>query len=244
MANTNNIYAALAQFRGQVKGIRKDSKNPQYDSKYASLDAIWEAIAEPLSKNGLSVQQSVERIGEPFEMTEWNKKVYACWYRVSTTISHSSGETIELPGIDIPCAINAQKIGAAITYGKRYTLSAALGLSTETDDDGNSISVNTQVEYIQQPTMQAPPAAPSDAAKKEMEALAKKIKAMKTMEDAQACLELLRPCMNAKMWSGFHKCLFKINIKYLVDEDKLIKVETPKTEEHKQEVEEVEQNNN
>jgi hypothetical protein len=51
---------------------------------------------------------------------------------------HSSGEWIMQEGIVLKMdKQTAQGAGSAITYGRRYMLSAMLGIASEDDDDGN-----------------------------------------------------------------------------------------------------------
>src|SRR5690606_332377 len=84
-----------------------------------------------LSKHGLSIVQSPSGDGE----------------RISshTMLIHESGEWIEFD----PLVLKAEKMtpqgaGSAITYGRRYALSAVLGISSEDDDDGNSLEKTQQ----------------------------------------------------------------------------------------------------
>ena len=150
---------ALAKFRGQVKAIKKDSANTAFmnngkPSKYASLDAIWEEVQKPLSANGLSIIQNAKMVGDTFTMqvpTKVNgqsamKEVVGCSVQVDTEIRHSGGGVIHLEGVPLPCEFNVHKIGGAITYGKRYGIASALGLSTDEDDDGNSVALETTVK--------------------------------------------------------------------------------------------------
>ena len=58
---------------------------------------------------------------------------------ITTTLLHSSGEYITFePTIMNASSPMAQEIGSAITYGRRYSVSAVLGLGAEDDDDGNA----------------------------------------------------------------------------------------------------------
>ena len=125
----NELAAALAKAQGDITGAARDKVNPAFQgSKYATLDSCWEACREPLSKNGLAVIQLV---------AEANKTAVA----VETLLVHSSGQwisqTVRLP-VDRP---TAQGVGSAITYARRYGLSAAVGVApTDDDDDGNAAS--------------------------------------------------------------------------------------------------------
>ena len=117
------LAAALAKAQGQMKGAIKDSANPFFKSKYADLASVVEAIRAAFSANGLSYIQTVE----PSEKDE---------VRVETTLLHSSGEWISCGVLSLPVSkVDAQGYGSALTYARRYSLSAAVGVAPEDDDD-------------------------------------------------------------------------------------------------------------
>lgn len=117
------LVAAQAQIGG---GVRKDSSNPHFKSSYASLEAVTAAVVPELTKQGISLLGSQKR--------DENGAVV-----VSTTLLHKSGEwlsaSVEMP----PGRGDAQAVGSALTYGRRYGLMALMGLAPE-DDDGNAAS--------------------------------------------------------------------------------------------------------
>ncbi len=119
------LAAALAKAQGAMKGAVKDSANPFFKSKYADLASVVEAIRSAFSANGLSYVQTVQSS----ELDE---------VRVETMILHSSGEWISCGVLALPVSKNdAQGYGSALTYARRYSLSAAVGVAPE-DDDGNA----------------------------------------------------------------------------------------------------------
>jgi hypothetical protein len=121
------LAAALAKAQGAMKGAIKDSANPFFKSKYADLASVVEAIRAAFSANGLSYIQTVE----PSDKDE---------VRVETTLLHASGEWISCGVLSLPVSKNdAQGYGSALTYARRYSLSAAVGVAPE-DDDGNAAS--------------------------------------------------------------------------------------------------------
>jgi len=122
------LAAALAQAQGSMKGAIKDSANPFFKSKYADLASVVEAIRAAFSANGLSYIQTLE----PSDKDE---------VRVETTLLHSSGEWISCGILSLPVSkVDAQGYGSALTYARRYSLSAAVGVAPE-DDDGNAASL-------------------------------------------------------------------------------------------------------
>ena len=128
MRRSDNIGAlagALAKAQGQMENATKDKINPHFKSKYADLGSVWDAIREPLAKNGLSVVQL------PFNDEAGN-------VHVTTLLAHESGEWIEATYSLPATKPDAQGYGSAITYMKRYALTG-IGVAPE-DDDGNAAS--------------------------------------------------------------------------------------------------------
>ena len=122
------LAAALAAAQGVMKGALKDSANPFFRSRYADLASVVEAIRAAFSANGLSYIQTVE----PSDKDE---------VRVETMLLHASGEWISCGILSLPVSkIDAQGYGSALTYARRYSLSAAVGVAPE-DDDGNAASL-------------------------------------------------------------------------------------------------------
>jgi len=115
------IAKALSIFHVKVDKIRKDATNPFFKSKYASLSNILEVIDLPLIESGLSFAQFP---------TDENG--------LTTILMHGeSGEWIESNYKMKPAKDDPQGIGSAITYQRRYALSAVLGLNIDDDDDAN-----------------------------------------------------------------------------------------------------------
>lgn len=115
----NELAVALNKAQADFMVAKKDAKNPFFKSKYATLNAVYEAVAEALLKNGLSVIQPI--VGDAVE----------------TTIIHTSGQFIT-SSCPIVCAKqnDPQAMGSAITYARRYSLASLLGVMTDEDDDG------------------------------------------------------------------------------------------------------------
>jgi hypothetical protein len=126
------LAKALASFQAEVKNPPNTADNPFYKSKYAPLQDVLNVVRPLLSKHGLSILQIPSSDGETVSVT--------------TLLMHSSGEWIQTDPLvlktDKP---TAQGAGSAITYARRYSLSAVLGISSEDDDDGN-IATGTKHE--------------------------------------------------------------------------------------------------
>jgi len=106
---------------GQLQNVAKNALNPHFRNRYASLDAILDAVRPILASNGLCLSQ------EPI-FVEGKAGV-------TTRVIHSSGETREstlfLPLKDQ----TAQGVGSALTYARRYAISSILGIAADDDDD-------------------------------------------------------------------------------------------------------------
>jgi hypothetical protein len=118
------LLKALSKFKGLMKPLKRDKANPHYKSMYVTLDSILDGICEPFNECGLLAVQ-IPLAGQ----------------KLRTIIYHvESGESIE-GTMDLVLEKNGpQGQGSALTYARRYSLSAMLGLATEEDDDGNAAS--------------------------------------------------------------------------------------------------------
>jgi hypothetical protein len=117
---------AFVKLQAAIRPAIKDATNPAFRSKYADLGAVWEAVKQPLTDNGFSVIQSPDFDGDTM------------WLR--TTILHVSGERVEGRYPLRPVKQDPQGFGSALTYARRYSLSAMLGVVADDDDDGNAAS--------------------------------------------------------------------------------------------------------
>ncbi len=118
-----NLFKALADFQQEVPVIHKGTQG--YGYSYADLPTIFEVINPLLKKYGLGFTQLIN--GQS----------------IKTIIFHiESGETLEST-TDIPQNValakmnDFQVLGSAITYLRRYSLSSALGLVTDIDNDAS-----------------------------------------------------------------------------------------------------------
>lgn len=119
-----NLIAALLKARANFKPIKKDKVNPYYKSKYADLDSVLSAVEPALLSQELLITQTTGVING-------NQPV------LITTLHHSSGESIK-GEYYLPREDNPQKLGAAITYARRYALCAILSITADEDDDGHN----------------------------------------------------------------------------------------------------------
>lgn len=127
--NINEIAKAINTFRQVVKQPTKDGDNKFLKSRYVQLEGVVDAIDRALPDTGLAYTQEVVSEGNQVSVT--------------TLIFHSSGQFIELGPLSVPVAKNdAQAFGSAETYARRYSLSAAFGITSDLDDDGTAAGAN------------------------------------------------------------------------------------------------------
>ena len=127
-----HLYAAIRAAQGKIETVRKNGENPHFHSKYATLDEIWENVRKPLNDAGLIVLCDVYTANGERLLT--------------TRVIHA--ETGEEASCTFPimAATNSpQAIGSAMTYARRYTLTALLEIVTGdgTDDDGEAAENRT-----------------------------------------------------------------------------------------------------
>lgn len=133
-----DISAAMSKAQGEMKPALKDATNPAYRSHYATLTAVWEACREPLSKHGIAVWQDacISELG----------------VAVTTKLTHTSGQWIEFGPLAVPMSKqDAHGLGSALSYGKRYALSTAIGIVAEEDDDANAAVGTTEAHAARPP---------------------------------------------------------------------------------------------
>lgn len=121
--NVNELSAALAKAQGVMKTAAFNKTNPHFKSKYADLASVLEAIREPLANNALSLTQVL--------------RVRDHGLVLVTVLRHSSGQWVESE-YPLPATARPQELGSALTYARRYSLSAITCIAAEEDDDGNA----------------------------------------------------------------------------------------------------------
>lgn len=121
--NISEISPALVKLQGMLPVVKKDTQAFKY--KYATIAAVWEAIRGCMLECGLSVIQDTASTPQGVAVT--------------TRIIHTSAQWIEFGPLLVPMGkMDAHSTGSAITYGRRYSLCAALGIVTDDDDDGQA----------------------------------------------------------------------------------------------------------
>lgn len=125
-ADIGALIGALAKAHKAFKPIIKSETNPFFKSKYADLATVIEATKDGLSDNGLAVVQP-----PAYERSTGTVQIV-------TLLAHESGQWIKSI-LDMPTnKPDAQGVGSAITYGRRYSFSAIINVASEQDDDANA----------------------------------------------------------------------------------------------------------
>ena len=124
-----NIYHKLYKLQSEIGTVSKDVRNPFYKSKYFDINSLIGQLQPLLEKHKLLLIQPITD------------------NQVRSVIVDLDGGSVE-SSMKLPDIQDPQKIGSAITYYRRYTLTSLLGLQAE-DDDANST-----VGYKYQPKKQ------------------------------------------------------------------------------------------
>lgn len=128
----SEILKSLANFHKNIIQPKKDANNPFFKSKYVPLENVTDVIDKVAPEYGLSYAQEA--------LTNADKGMVG----VTTLLTHESGEWIEFEPLFLKAdKQTAQGYGSAITYARRYALSSAFGIASETDDDGNETTTQT-----------------------------------------------------------------------------------------------------
>lgn len=123
-APIGNIAKALAAAQAEMSNPAFDKQNPHFRSKFASLAAVRNSVVPVLAKHGIAVTQSIETSGNSV----------SCY----TALWHESGESLHFGPLTMPASKpDAQGIGSAATYARRYALMAVAGVVGDEDDDAN-----------------------------------------------------------------------------------------------------------
>lgn len=119
------LFSDLAKAQAEFPTLPKDKNG--YNYKYTDLDTVISTLRPILAKHNIGFMQTLTTTGNGMSA-------------MTTRLFNAAGEWLEdttpLPGISLAKGNAAQNLGAAITYMKRYTLCAMLGVSCDEDPDG------------------------------------------------------------------------------------------------------------
>ena len=209
----NELAAALSKAQGEMQAAIKDKVNPFFKSSYADLGSVWDAARPVLSKHGLCVMQTTELVADGSRIV------------MVTTLAHTSGQWMKSFLPLNPAKNDSQGIGAAITYLRRYSLSAIVGVVCDDDDDGETAVGRGKNQAEQAPKLSQPKTY-ERVNQDEMRGLANLINNLDE-ESKRSFLEWIKKNFDADSLkdipkSLFERCVIHLNnkIKYLNDKNK------------------------
>lgn len=140
----SKVCQALLKARAEFGPILRNKENLHFRSRYADLQSVLDAVEDSLTKHGLLLIQRTAcgEVGVTL---------------ITELIEVESGERLTSTYPLAPAKANdPQALGGAMTYARRYSALALLGLAPE-DDDGNAASQRNQKPAAKE---QRPPAQP------------------------------------------------------------------------------------
>jgi hypothetical protein len=123
------LATALLAFQKEAPSLVKDGKGNF--GKYVTLDGIMERVRPILCKHGLVLTQL------PSYITDGSGNAVPA---LTTRLTHEHGEYIEATMMLLLDKQNSQGLGSALTYARRYSITAFLALVGDEDDDGQAAS--------------------------------------------------------------------------------------------------------
>jgi hypothetical protein len=120
----NEIAAAIAKAQAELENVERGGTNPYFHSRYAQLGAVLDEVRPKFAKQGVAILQHAVNGEGPY-------------VGIVTRLAHSSGQWIESSLYVAPTRLDAQGVGSAISYLRRYALMAVAGIGPD-DDDGEA----------------------------------------------------------------------------------------------------------
>jgi len=127
-AETKDLVAALAKAQGEYPVIGHNRENPYFKSAYTDLDTIIRAVRPALHKNGLSLTQDTR-------FDEGGATM------LHTRLWHATGQWIETRARILPPKNDPQSYGSTLTYNRRYSIMALLGITCSSDPGDDDAEV-------------------------------------------------------------------------------------------------------
>jgi hypothetical protein len=156
-----SLFAALAKAQGEMTGAARDRQNPHFKAMYATMASVVDAVRGPLSRAGLAYIQHVDVQGKTVS--------------VETVLLHESGGTLRCGRLVAEAKDpGPQSIGSVLTYLRRYSLMAAVGIAPEDDDGEEGERPNERREEPRREEAKPAPAKPArtrDDVLRDLEAL-------------------------------------------------------------------------
>ena len=123
--SVKTLLEGFGKAQAEFPTLPKDKNG--YNYKYTDLETVISTLRPILAKHNIGFMQALTTL----ENGRW---------AITTRLFNNAGEWIEdttpLPDVSLAKGNAAQNVGAAITYMKRYTLCAFLGVACDEDPDG------------------------------------------------------------------------------------------------------------
>lgn len=141
------LAKALSAAQAEFGTVPQTGYNPFHKSKYSTIEDYVNAAKPILAKHGLSISQAPNLMESQFVLT--------------TILMHESGEHVVSNQPIFSAKQDAQSMGSAITYARRYAYGAVLGMASgDFDDDGNA-AAEKSTEQANPPKTQPPAKSPA-----------------------------------------------------------------------------------
>lgn len=137
MEENKEIFVSLLKVKKQLKQPKKSAWNDFTKSNYVTLESLQKTVDEALENTGLGYIQKVANTDNGVS--------------VNTVLFHETGQSLESGWLTLtPKKNDPQGLGSAITYAKRYQLSAIFGISSAIEDDDGNAASGRQYQYNNQ----------------------------------------------------------------------------------------------
>lgn len=125
-AAPQTLAEALAAAQLEITDPAKDAVNPHFRSRYADLATVLKTVRPVLAKHGIALTQTTQ-VDEQSRLLlvtrlHWRDEELVGYYPIQ------------------PVKADPQGYGSALTYARRYTIQAIVGVAADDDDDGNAAS--------------------------------------------------------------------------------------------------------
>jgi hypothetical protein len=150
----SKLMAALARAQLKYTPAFKNTQNPYFESIYADLSSIMDATRDALATEGLSISQWPTSEGKEagvinllmHESGEWMAaKLLLPATGKARRSKARDGDEEQKPGTE---KFDAQTVGAAVTYARRYMWQGSAGVAAEIETDANEL-IQTHTEQAQ-----------------------------------------------------------------------------------------------
>lgn len=145
--STIALDTAVLAAKLNYKPLLKTHKNPFFDSKYADLLDVFEAVEPALSAQGVLIFQAQDLA---------NGKL-----TIHTEVVHVATGEFRASYMETPVLADPQKMGSVSTYLRRYAIATLAGVAADSDDDGNAGA--SPSKSSDKPKVSQTPAKPTDA---------------------------------------------------------------------------------